>query len=266
VLNAHNIAVNIQTCGVSYHWWQDEDGHRALLKHNCHERGCTCRARAQARDYIERNIELWQQIPTPWLFRIETGLTYMDIAPRHKEVRSLLKKRGVTGDLAIVPTGETDDAGWPLFDLIGVADRPVASFFPGVEVTERQVHSGPAIMLQVVFAAYSGAVLWDNPDAWYAWWMDSKGGHKVRGIENGKRVSSKPKKRMVACPYCGKEMYLSHAEPRTQSEVKKLLGQGTVGWVNGALMLMSSIRGSPQKLKASDAQFRASPVEQASFI
>ena len=121
------------------------------------------------------------------------------------------------------------------------------------EVTERQVHSAPAVMLQVVFAAYSGAVLWDNPDAWYAWWVDSKGGHKVRGIDNGKRVSSKPKKRLVLCPYCGKQMHLSSAISLAQSEVKKLLEQDIIGWVNGVLMSMSSIRGSPQKPKMPQA-------------
>ena len=245
----YDIAKNIQTCGATYRWWQDEDGHRALLKHHCHERGCTCRARAQARDYIERNTELWQQLPAPWLFRIETGLIQMYIGQRHKEVRALLKKQGITGDLAIVPTGETDEAGWPVFDLMGVVDRPIATFFSGIEITERQVHSAPAVMLQVIFAAYSGAVLWDNPNAWYAWWVDSKGGHKVRGIENGKRVSSKPKKRPVLCPCCGKQMHQSPARSQTQSEVKKLLEQGAVGWVNGVLMAINSIRGSPQKPK-----------------
>jgi len=268
----YQIAQEMRMCGYYYNWWKDKNEHRALIPKRCKHRGHGCQTRYLTRAYLERTAEIWESIQEPYLLLVPLGSSYK-AHDRFKKLRKQLKAIGVVGDLAEVPTGEADDDGWPIMAAVGVVDRQsIVSISKAdiltayIETIESEVSwqrvktTASAAMLYVIAAAESGAALWSKPDLWLSWYLDYKGLHKVRGIDNGGRTVSRPRdKRVIRCPICGEEMYRDRSrESITRDEASRRLKTGHLVIVEGTLVEASTLKpsGSQEKEKRKETMAR----------
>ena len=249
----------IYLCGETFQLWKDDAGHAFWKVAHCGDEMCSCQSRGRARAFMNKAGALYDKMTDAYLVRIELGSIFNYVSTSHvkwMQLRQRMKALGIKGDLAEVPTGIAGEDGWPTIAAVGVVDGSIKDLMPDELIDEERVNYPAATMLQVIFSAYSGQRLYSHPDLWHAWFFDTKGKQKVRGIEDGKRIASKPKKSPHFCPQCGHELHRVHTFCN-RYDLNQKIAQGKVKDIgNGYYQVVEKVEG----------RARASPVEQASLI
>ena len=204
-------AMRVGECGVSWRWWKDDAGHRVLIPDRCSHRACPRRARQRARIYIEAHEELFKKMVEANLLHVPVGERYWVTETRRRELASWLKKLRIPGDLAVLPTGAVDGEGEPVFDVVGIVslagvERSSIEKMRSQAVVQR-VADAAASMFYVVWSAYSGAQLYENPELWERWFHQVRARHLVRGVDDGRRVPKAPRGQQKHCPLCGSVLH-----------------------------------------------------------